>query len=239
MAYVSVEELRNECVSEEDADDARLSTLIEMASREFDRWTGRFFEPRPMRFKLNGKGNGTILLGDPIISIDSVSVWGEPFEIDDPDDPPFVVFNRHLGGMTSPDDRVNPRIQLVQERGSRTPTIHLLNGMYVWPVGQQNIEIVGTFGYTDPDGTPTGRTPLLVKRAVMLLVAERLTPVGDTDARAEARFASRVIEERTRDQAYKLDKIGTDPRSTGRFTGIPEVDQIIAFFRKGAAVGVV
>lgn len=235
MAYVSVEELREECVDERDADDDRLSALIEMASRQFDKWTGRFFEPRSMQFRVSGRGNKAILLEQPIISISSLTLdpAGDPY-----DPTGYVVYNRHLSGLLSPDDRLAPKIELIQTSnyGMRTD---VLRPPWFFPIGQQNIYVAGTFGWTDPDGTATGRTPLLVKRAVMLLAVRMLPKVGDTDARSEATFSARVIEERTRDQSYKLDGKTGVGEYAGRFTGDLEVDGIIQMFRRGVSVGVV
>jgi hypothetical protein len=57
--------------------------------------------------------------------------------------------------------------------------------------------------------------------------------MGDTDDAAEARDRWRIIEEKTRDQSYKLDKPG-DP---GPLTGDPEVDRILTRYRRPAGLG--
>jgi hypothetical protein len=71
-------------------------------------------------------------------------------------------------------------------------------------VADGNVVVEGLWGFTEDDGTPTGRTPPAIRRATMLLVLRSMAPLAD-DASFEARSRWRIIEERTRDQSYRLD----------------------------------
>ena len=89
------------------------------------------------------------------------------------------------------------------------------------------------WGYTEPDGTPEGRVPLAIRRACILLVLRWLSPLADGDGAEDARNRWRIIEERTRDQSYKLDRV----QLSGAFTGDPEIDGILARYRRPPGMG--
>ena len=86
---------------------------------------------------------------------------------------------------------------------------------------------------TEPDGTPEGRTPLAIRRACMLLVLGRLAPLASDDAFDE-RNRWRVLEERTRDQSIKLDRLGTTAAS---LNGDPEVDKLLLRYLRPRPMG--
>lgn len=54
--YATVQDLRDEGVTEAQASDMRLSLLIEEAGAAIDQITGWFFEPREMTVYMNGRG---------------------------------------------------------------------------------------------------------------------------------------------------------------------------------------
>jgi hypothetical protein len=67
----------------------------------------------------------------------------------------------------------------------------------------------------------------------MLLVLRQLPKLTDADS-AAARSAWRLLEERTRDQSYRL----AARRDAGEvLTGDPEVDELIARYRRSAGLG--
>jgi len=111
--------------------------------------------------------------------------------------------------------------------------VHLGLGRLVWPRGQQNVEARGVFGYTEPDGSPTGRTPELIRRVTMLLVLRELPLLGDVDAREDAQRRFRLTSERTRDQSYTLEAL----RLHGAFTGDPEIDNVLVAFMRPPDLG--
>lgn len=226
--YALVSDLRSEGITAAQASDARLQTLIALASRYVERMTGRFFEPRPQELRLDGTGGRALLLGQPIVGIERVAIDSNPFS---PADLPidvsvFRVYNRHLSqGLLLPDDRDNPKLELFH-RESRF-------GNLVWPKGQQNVTVQGVFGYTEPDGSPTGRTPELIRRAAALLVMRELPLLGNVDAREDAQRRYRLTSERTRDQSYTLEAL----RVQGAFTGDPEIDNILQAFQRPSDFG--
>ncbi len=204
--YATVEDLRAEGVTKESAE--RLSTLIEEAGSTIDSVTGWHFDPRPKGYAVNGRGTKSLELPVSPVSIERV-VCGT-YELEDGD---FVVSGAPVG--PSFDDA----------------RIILVNGWH-FPKGHSNVLITGRWGYTEDDGSVEGRTPLEIRRACMLLVLRWLPRLGDVDASGEARNRWRVVEERTRDQSYKL-----EPSSEGNMTGDPEVDSILRRYRKPSGMG--
>ncbi len=72
-----------------------------------------------------------------------------------------------------------------------------------------------------------------MKRACILLVLGGLHPLAD-DAAFEARSRWRIIEERTRDQSYRLEAT----RGGGlMLTGDPEVDQLLSPYARTSRLG--
>ena len=58
--YATVQDLRDEGITEAQATDARLLALIEEATATIDRITGWFFEPREMTVYMDGRGTPSI-----------------------------------------------------------------------------------------------------------------------------------------------------------------------------------
>ena len=95
-----------------------------------------------------------------------------------------------------------------------------------------NVTVEGRFGYTEPDGSAEGETPPLIRRACALLVLRWLHPLAD-ERGFDARNRWRVLEERTRDQSYKLDRLSGALGPTGDRA----LDAIIARYRQPAPLG--
>ena len=208
--YASVEDLRAEGVTATMASDARLLALLVEACALLDRMTGWFFEPRAKTFQLDGRGTPTLELPVPPLQLDEVRIQGATISMH-PDD--LVI----VGGPIEP--------------GFDAPRLTLRRA--VFPHGVSNVEASGVWGYTESDGTPLGRTPLVIRRAAMLLVLRQLPKLTDADS-ATARSAWRLLEERTRDQSYRL----AARRDAGVvLTGDPEVDELIARLRRPPGLG--
>jgi len=207
--YATVAELRAEGVTVAQADDARLLALIDAATAEIDRVTGWFFEPRDATYTLDGRGAATLELPAPPIRLDRLVVDESESSLASTE---VVIVGAPVGpGFDGP--------RLTRRYGR-------------FPRGRGNVVVEGRFGYTEPDGTPEGRTPPAIRRACILLVLRWLHPLGD-DAAFDARNRWRIVEERTRDQSYKLAAPGA---STGVF-GDPELDATLLCYRRPAPMG--
>ncbi len=201
--YCLIQDLRDEGF--EQVSDARIARCIELASRYIESVTGRFFEPRRQSLTLDGGGTCELLLDQPIIAVESVD--GRPAA---------VVYGRHLSqGLALPDDRESPRLRLAAPRG------------------HQNVRVSGLFGYTEPDGSLAGRTPRLIREVCMRLVARELPRLADVGAREDARQRHRLLQEKTREQSYSLDK----RLHRGGLTGDPDIDDILVQFMRPVGLG--
>lgn len=240
--YCLVSDLRDEGVTETVATDAWLTKRISLASRFIEATTKRFFYARSMTIRVDGRGGPKVLLNDPIIAVSKVEFDTTPYapsataiELD-----LIRVYNRHLSQrLTSPDDRDNPKIELfnpaeqLYQYGSARTWSNL-----VFPRGQQNVLIEGVFGYTDPDPDSVntqGKTPELIRHVCKLIVIKELDKMSRTGARFDRRHRHRLTSERTRDQAYTLEPLGT--RAGAFFTGDPEIDNILASFLRPPSLG--
>ncbi len=209
--YAAVADVRAEGV-DASVEDSRLQRLIDEATSTIDRVTRQFFEPRQMTLRLDGRGTPTIELPVPPVELTSIGVGTEGgFGLD----PNALLI---VGSPIGP--------------GYGGARFSLRHGL-VFPKGRGNVIAEGRWAYTEDDGTPDGRTPLAVKRACILLVLRGLHPLAD-DAAFEARSRWRIIEERTRDQSYRL-----DPNRGGGLllTGDPEVDALLTPYVRTSPLG--
>jgi len=211
--YATVQDLRGEGVSTTEATDQRLLALIEEASREIDHLTGWFFYPRQLSLKLSGRGTPSLEPPYPPIMLSDLDVDGRDLSIAADD---LMV----VGAPIAP--------------GFDAPRLTILGGG-VFPEGSDNITADGWWGYTEEDGSPLGRTPLEIRRACMLLVLRTLPMLADADAVADARSQWRIIQEKTRDQSYKLDRL----RDAAPLTGDPEIDRILLRYRRPSGLGAI
>jgi hypothetical protein len=209
--YANVQDLRDEGVTVAQASDHRLTALIGEASGFIDQVTGWFFEPRALVYRLDGRGAPSIEPPAPPIRLARLAVEDTELSVDADD---LVI----VGAPVQP-GFLGPRLTLRHNR--------------VFPEGHGNVEAEGLWGYTEPDGTTEGRVPLAIRRACILLVLRWMAPLADEDTAGDARNRWRIIEERTRDQSYKLDRI----QQSGAFTGDPEIDGILGRYQLPLGLG--
>lgn len=244
--YCTVKSLRDEGVPVSFTD-SYLMAKIARWSRWIDKITGRFFEARELTISLDGSGGRAQLLEIPIISVTEVVMDSSPFS---PSDLPidadlFRVYNRHLTqGLTNPDDRDNPKIEFFHT----SDDILASHASYsftrlIWPRGQHNITLTGIFGYTDPDGSPTGGTPYDICELCKLLVLRDIHPkYSSADKSADAMSSGRIKRMKTRDQEIEYHNsmsLGAGNAFAGAFTGDPAIDSLIAMYMRPPHLGAV
>jgi hypothetical protein len=246
--YASVQDMRDEGVTETEASDARLITAIRLAESYVERTTGRWFYPRLLTLKFDGKRSEYLEVGPPIILLDNIRMLYEPvvggftFETIGVDS--VRVYNRHLTqGLIDPDDREAPKV-VFEDFDWQT--------VARWWVGNQNVVLDGYFGYTvlgphDPVGETFfgsqvplahGSTPLEFSDVVKRLVVRWLPQRGDLDAVDDAARRGQISKIKTRDQEINYAVGGKSPSAAlgGAFTGDPYIDPIIAMFKRPANI---
>lgn len=202
MAYCTVQEMRDEGITEAQADNARITMLIALATGYIELITRRWFEPRTLTLKLDGQGHDTIWLPAPILEITAVKVDGTAARDSD-----LTVYDRLM-----PDDRGNPKI--VYSEGFHK--------------GKQNVEISGSFGYTEANGS----TPALIRQAAKKLVIRELPKLTD-EVSQEDRRRARIISETTDKHSYTLSQLA----SSGEWTGDPEIDNALYYYKAPPRAG--
>ena len=241
-SYTTIDALRDAGVTVAQASDLRLTAVIELASAMIDRYTGRTFGAVSKTIRVDGTGARALLLNECIVSIEEIHIIDSDDTISAHLDLDSVrIYNRHLTeNLTDPDDRDSPRIEWGQvDRYREFDNLARYENIGQWPRGRKNIELVGQFGYTDYDGTATGRVPLLIEHACNLLVVRELAPIGDPNA-AAAWSGPRVRREKTRDQEVEYESASSFGRSglgVGRFTGDPRIDSILENFIRPPMLG--
>lgn len=213
--YALVSDMRREGIGQKHSD-ARVAAEIASASKYIERVTRRWFEPRRLALDLDGSGHANMLLDHPVIGLESIQLSGETATLDLDT---VKVYNRHIAG--GEDDRSSPKLSFsgVGREYGQTSC-----GPPCWRRGTQNVNVAGLFGYTDFDGSPTGETPELIRKATRLLVVRGIEPMTSA-RRADAQSKSRLTGERTREQSYTM-SAGRE----GAFTGDVEVDDIILMY---------
>ncbi|AYO30597.1 hypothetical protein D2962_08165 [Biomaibacter acetigenes] len=185
MAYCTIQDIRDEGITAEQATDVRLTNLIALATAYIDGVTRQWFEPRAMTITLDGNGSETLLL--PVFPIEVVSVTVDGQAITD-----YKVYNRFF-----PDDRRNPKFY----RETR------------WPKGRQNVSIEGTWGFVDKVGEQY-LTPAMIKQIAKRLVIRELPLLGDAEGQEERKRA-RIVSENTDGHSYTLERLASTLDLTG------------------------
>jgi len=233
VGYVTTKQLQNWGFAQTVAE---LQDLINIASRRVERLTGRFFEPRFLDMIVSSRGNRMQTFDQPIIAIESADIQATSLagtiEVIPIDPSVIQVFNRHLGGLLSPDDRDDPKIQFVDAWA--TADTATLPPVLTFPRGVLNIHVPGVYGYTDPDGSPMGETPVELSRAVAMLVAQAaISPVSSGSGSGGGLIKSA----RTRDQAVTY--FGPTEGGGSNLTGNREIDDILISYARPAQLGAV
>lgn len=151
MAVLTIQNVRDEGITEEMADDDAVEAAIAECEAIFNDQTGQFFEPIAGELTVDGDNTDSIFLPIPVISVSSI--------VDNTTSQTMSALNyRVYAGRTRiQDDRRNPKI--------------LAKNGYGFHYSPGGWTITGVFGFTESDGS----APAAVKRAMLILTIERLT----------------------------------------------------------------
>ena len=243
--YALLSEVRAEDLPETMADDNRVLRAIADASSLIENFTNRTFGSAFKTFRVDGRGAPDLLIREPIVALAGIEILSHAFGVEtqvvDTELEDLGIYNRHLSqNLLDPDDRENPKVsffrindQFGQERFRSRPLLP----HFTFDFGQQNIQLSGAFGYTEPDGSPMGDIPRLLRTAAVLLtgrnVGKKLT---GGSAPAPGGPVKRL---KTRDQEveYAVNTNNLGGAAPGPFTGDPEVDNILLMFARSTTLG--
>ncbi|HET6346249.1 MAG TPA: hypothetical protein VFH51_15050 [Myxococcota bacterium] len=205
--YAAVEDVRAEGVTEDEASDARVVAALLEATEAIDRACGWFFEPRELGFALSGRGSAVLELPVPLLKLMTARVGADDCVPEE-----FTAYEATVG------------------TGGRIPKLVRQHGAF--PRGIDNVWLYGRWGYTVPtEGFPEGKAPWAIRRATLLLALRHLPQLA-SDESVAARSHWRLVEERTRDQSYRL-----EARGAGALTGDPDVDSLLLPYRRPCGLG--
>jgi hypothetical protein len=233
--------------------DDEINEAIDIASGEIEQFTGNWFtsieRSGTAAVELDGNGGNFLPLPFPIIQIDSITLIYAARYGADPvysvDTSEVLVYNRHLTqGLQNPDDRRNPGLSI--EAFLAYPK----EDLNIWPEGDKNIKIEGTFGWTELASNAgvgqtaadsqiplsEGVTPYKIKRACKLLVRRHIPKISDYHGLVSTmQPIGGIAEMKSRDQSVKFNKPGGAQASMGLVggsTGDPDVDRMLLAFRR-------
>ena len=237
--YCLPSDLRDEGLTTSDATDRRLATTITLATDYIKRATGNYFEPQAQIIQVDGRKGHAVMLDNPICWLEKMQVLsmfdGSALDVDLSY---CRVYNRHLtDGILSPDDRNDPKIELLRVvtllSGDVVVGLAPLASFSTWPVGVKNVQLTGVFGYTEPDGSPTGTLPNLIRHTCKLLAMREYAKMTDFDNREDRQHRGRISSESV--QGYSR---GYQARTlSGNFYD-PEIDDLLSAFRRPMTLGV-
>lgn len=214
MSYALLADVRAEGVPD-DYTDARINDRIALATEYIHKRCGMYFEETDATLSFDGSGTGTLLLPMPLLSIDSITVSDTELTAND------LTYVQNLSGNQPGDDqRRNPRLRW---KGGR-----------LWATGERNVEIEGSWGYVEgTSGSYT--TPRAIRDLVIRLVILDLDLLADTAAQQEQRDARFGIRHAVHNRSVDL----SDLAVSGGATGIPDIDNVLARFRRPMTAGIV
>jgi hypothetical protein len=168
MSYITVADIRAAGLSSVSVDDATVTAAIALWQNIIEDYCGQWFESRAGDFTLDGTDSDTLHLDFPIITVTALYANNNDVAVD-------PSYYRVYNGCQRPnDDRRNPRIKFVSPDDGYSSIYTAPDGWCRFRKGRQNQRIVGTFGFTEYDGS----TPLPIKRALTKLTIQKLaTPI--------------------------------------------------------------
>lgn len=227
--------------------DARVLSLIRTASRFVDKVTGRWFYAQQFdetnRFIVDGKGGwnvggfnhkggGRVLhLMIPVIRVDKLLIENQGLinpDLTEIEIENIRVYNRHLKGLLQPDDREDPRLAFIPRRITETVASGLFPAPLHFPSGRQNVHLEGVFGYTDPDGSPYGKTPDEIRRVTCRLVQRDLLLDSDECEKLFVKNKFRILSDKEGSTTIRLQELWLK----GGITGDPVIDQILMMYKR-------
>lgn len=218
MAYIAYSDFRSASLAEycanlslatADASDANLTSSIARFSQRFDDYTNDHFEAEVVALSLSGDNECDLDLPKRCTAITSITITDQAGTATAQASTAYrLVSSLYASGSKRLEPDREDYVELVYGAGGLTgyPISHY--NPYTWPTDANCIAVTGSFGWNT--------TPGDVKRAVALMVWDHFKGQRG-DLRRAARYQTADV---------TVEVADTTP------TGIPEVDQIIADYKR-------
>lgn len=213
--YVTLQEFRDEGVTEAQASDSRLLMLIDIWEKFIEEQTGNFFTSRDLTLKLDGNDSDTLFLPFPIISVTSLKINDSTTALNSN---LYVVYNNDF------EDKRNPKIRLKRARSVDIFQRYAYGADDYFVKGYRNQEIVGSFGYLENNSCPP-----LIAHAVRKLVIQHTALEGVNTGAAPS---GGKIREKTDGHEIEYSDRSDQANVAPLISNDAEVDRIIQMYRR-------
>lgn len=227
MGYVTVQNMRDEGLSDTvKYPDGQVQLAIDLASQYIDRTTRQWFESRSLTVLLDGQGSDRLFLPVPVITLAElyINLRFDASEVLPAAD--YVVYN----GRSLPDDRYNPKVELVNMRRSLFQVGSLSYGKRVFMKGKRNQKLVGAFGFTEADNS----TPKMIQRACKKMALRFVDKLAENGTGTTGSTNSGTVIGESTDGHFIQYAMPSATGVKGATFGIskdPEVEQILALYK--------
>lgn len=223
-AYATVSEARSEGFPVSYSD-ARVAKALTEASREIDKLCRRRFGPYEFTtYRVDGRGTRMLTVGARDFSLI------EEVRVD------FVTTpSLYLEAYNGFHDQSVNRIVFRDPADILVTTLKFTAQNYLVPNtfarGRANVEVTALWGFVEevPWGDPVGDVPVLIKSATLLLAARRIRRAWQVAVKPGEQVIGPISGQRTREQSVTYGKNSTN---VPQYTGDPEVDRVIAMYRR-------
>jgi len=210
---VTLAQVRAEGLTVAQASDAKVTEAIQLASDLVERLCRTSFTTQTYTtaapLLLNGTGHDTIWFDDRVRTVTEIGIQ----TADGTQQTAYNATSYRLFASRTPSARDfrNPKVQRL---GART-----------FREGLLNVYLAGTVGTTELVGGVES-VPLLIQRAVLILVIQDFAWLLTDDARQKMRLGRFVKSQTTEGHRYVL----SDIAFSGAYSGIREVDRILRLY---------
>lgn len=204
--------------------EARIEEALEVASRYIDEVTRLFFEERTAKtYILDGRGTAILELPAPCLTLTSVEADDQVVDL-------TGIVNRNRPPEDGSGDYWWPRLEW-KSSPLRMERAFGPRFRQIWPMGEQNIEVTGDFGFVVASPSASGLvTPPLIRRACIMLVARMTNDLAS--AAGQPPGAGNVISETIGNYSYTL----ASAIAAGALTGDPEIDSLLLRYTRAMTV---
>lgn len=197
-------------ITDDEAEDTRLTAAIARLTQRFNDYTNDVFESESLTLELDGDGSDRLMLPKRCTAVSTVKLRDEDGTLGSSQTSTVYRLHSSLYSTGSKRQGEYDWLHIVPLGAGLSNS---LDGAFAWPCGPQTVQVVGTFGWTT--------TPGDVKRAVALMVYDHFK-----STRPDIRAAESVQQ-----QDVIVRYASPDP-ANGIWTGIQEVDLIIGAYRR-------